>query len=283
MRLFSQTSLARNTEVETEAERRSAAAEARNAATQKQLGALVNAVKTLPDGAQVLLLASASAERPDATDASAAEEANAGAGEVAGEVKAPSDVVPNAGAPPPPEHSGGLDDHGAPVETPPPDELPARRFITTPTKTRLVSGLQQLFRNASRADHAPSVPLRQEAHGDAPAPSPTDRPRHSPRSTSSPAFQPHRTLPVACPCRAQTAPTQSATTVHERTRMATRPTRASLDPRTAPPGRRRRQSPTTPVAHLARTRARNATEACATRTRYSSLPLGFDTRSLCAS
>ena len=46
MRMLVQTTLARNVTVETEAE-------ARNAATQKQLDALVSAAKALPDGAQV--------------------------------------------------------------------------------------------------------------------------------------------------------------------------------------------------------------------------------------
>ena len=281
MRLLVRTSLARNAEVET-------AAEARNAATQKQLGALVNAAKTLPDGAQVLLLAAASAKQSDAIDAGTAEEANAGCGEAAGEVKAPSDVVPHAGAPPAPEHSDGLDDHGAPVETPLSDELPARRRITTPTKIRLIPGLQQLFRNASRADHASSVSLQQEAHGDAPAPGPTDRPRHRPRSTSLaddvPSTSSHLFFGRPGPRRAQMAPTQSATAIHERTRMATRSTQAPLDPRTVPTGPRGGQHPATLVTHPARTRARtrSATTACATRTRYSSLPLAcFDTRSLC--
>ena len=134
MRLLLQTSLARKIEAE-------AAAEARNAATQRQLDALVNTAKTLPDGAQVLLKAAAFAEQPDATDAGTAGETNAGDGEAAGEVKAPSDVDPNIGAPPAPEHADGLDDRGAPIETPPSEELPAHRRITTATKSRLIPGL----------------------------------------------------------------------------------------------------------------------------------------------
>jgi hypothetical protein len=62
MRMLVQNPLARNVAVETEAE-------SRNAATQKQLDALVAAVKALPDGAQVLMKAAEAADQPDEPDA----------------------------------------------------------------------------------------------------------------------------------------------------------------------------------------------------------------------
>ena len=64
-------------------------------------------------------------------DAGTAEKTNAGDGEAVGEMAASSDVDPNSGAPPAPKHAGGLDDRGAPTETPPSEELPAHRRITT--------------------------------------------------------------------------------------------------------------------------------------------------------
>ena len=116
MRMLVQNTLARNVAVKTEAE-------ARNAATQRQLDALVATVKALPDGAQVLLKAAAAADQPDETDAGTAEKKSAGDGDAGGEEAAPSGTDPNAGAPPAPEHAEGLDDRGAPTETPPPEEL----------------------------------------------------------------------------------------------------------------------------------------------------------------
>ena len=181
MRMLVQNTLARNVAVETEAE-------ACNAATQMQPNALVTTTKTLPDGAQVLLKAAAAADQPDETDAVTAEKKSAGDGNAGGKEAAPSSTDPNAGAPPAPEPAGGLDDRGAPTETPPLEELPAHRRITTATKSRLIPGLQQLLRSTSRAVLT-MAPSHQKTRGDVPVSGPEDRPHRSP-SPANPTDMP---------------------------------------------------------------------------------------------
>ena len=216
MRMLVQNPLARNVAVETEAE-------SRNAATQKQLDALVAAVKSLPDGAQVLMKAAEAADQPDEPDAGMETPARDGDGNAGGEEAAPSGTESTGRAPPAPEHADGLDGHAAPTETPPSEERPAHLRITTATKARLIPGLQQLLRNASRAAHTMvATPSRQETHGDMPAPDPEDRRHRSPRPANAidvPALQ-HTRFPVVCLSRPHNrhlkAPTQSATAVQKR-------------------------------------------------------------------
>ena len=90
----------------------------RGAATQRQLGALIHEVSTLPEGAQVLRKAAASADQSNATDTNTAETAGIGSEGAAAALEPPSYVAPDGGAPPTPEHSDGLDDHGKPAEPP---------------------------------------------------------------------------------------------------------------------------------------------------------------------
>ena len=166
--------------------------------------------------------AAEAADQPDEPDAGTETSARDGDGDAGGEEADPSGTESRVEAPPAPKHADGLDGHAAPTETPPPEKRPAHLRITTATKSRLIPGLQQLLRNASRAVHTVATPSRQETHGDMPAPDPVDRRHRSPRPANAidvPAPQ-HTRFPVVCPSRTHNhplkAPTQSATAVHKR-------------------------------------------------------------------
>ena len=151
----------------------------RTAATQRPLDALIHEVNALPEGAQVLRKALASANQPNATDAGTAGTSGAGSERTEATPEPPSDVPPKVGAPPAPKHSNGLDDRWEPATLPLAGSPAENKFITTPPQRRPFTGLVCSLRSGRPADRALGQP-RPVARGDPPEHGPTDRLRTSP-------------------------------------------------------------------------------------------------------
>ena len=151
----------------------------RTAATQRQLDALTHEVNALPEGAQVLRKALASANLPSATDADTAGALGAGSEGTEATPEPPSGVPPKVGARPAPEHSNGLDDCREPATLPLVGSPSEHRHITTPPQRRPFTGLMCLLRSGRPADRALGQ-TRPETRGDPPEHDPTDRLRTSP-------------------------------------------------------------------------------------------------------
>ena len=170
----------------------------RSAATQRQLDALIREVNALPEDAQVLCNALASANLPSATDAGTAGAPEAGSEVTEATPEPPSSVLPKFGAPPTPEHSNRLDDCREPATLPLTGSPSGSEHITTSPQRRPFASLMCLLRSGRPTDRALGQ-TRPVARRDPPEHGPTDRLRTPPPAGPVDALARLRTPPCPLP------------------------------------------------------------------------------------